>query len=699
MAGLKLFKNKAYSALSSVSRAAVYAFGFVVFFDAGMALAAGGVAAVANPGTANEIAQNIVASSGELPGLVAALCYMIGIGLGAFGILKIKEHVDNPSQAPLKGGVIRLLAGGALFALPMIYNAAYTTINGTNTVWNYTSGALQKLGTGGIFTFGGGGGTNEVNDIAQNLVTATNQFPALLAGICYLIALLLGATAIFKIKDHVENPTQTPIRIGAIRLLIAGALLALPTIYQALYVTFSGGTSTLNIDSNTIISTMSGMLGTISNLIPTGNFNNVLSNILNATQEVPAAIAALSYLLAILFGATGLLKLKDHVENPDQNPLKESVIRLLVSGALFAMPSIYNAMFNAVAGGGIGVMASLASALGATNFFTSTYAGTTCNPFAGMLGSVGGLLGIGGGMTAGESMCGIVTATGMFPAFLAALAYMIGLIFGLWGIMKIKAHVQNPGQTSLWEGLSRLLAGGAFFALPIIVEVARSTIAPGSLGVMGLLTGTTTGYNNAGAATCGGGGGGVGGGPAAAAGGLDVVLTCFMGDMMGPTHIVLNFFAFCAGTVLIMVGISRLIKSAQDGARGPGGIGTLMTFITGGALISYNDMMKAFTSTFFGSGTTQTFATMQYTAGMTGQEVAAAHATISAILQFVIIVGLISFVRGIFIIRGVAEGNQQSSIMSGITHIVAGTLAVNLGPLINAVQATLGLTGVGIGFS
>ena len=180
--------------------------------------------------------------------------------------------------------------------------------------------------------------------------------------------------------------------------------------------------------------------------------------------------------------------------------------------------------------------------------------------------------------------------------------------------------------------------------------------------------------------------------------GLDGMLVCMMGDMMGPLHVVLNFFAFCAGMVLLMIGVSRLLKSAQDGARGPGGIGTIMTFVTGAALISYNELMRAFSTTLMGNPITATYAEMQYAEGMSEAEIAAAHSTITAILQFVIIVGLISFVRGIFIIRSVAEGNQQASIMAAITHLVGGALAVNLGPLLNAVQTTLGIGGYGIAF-
>jgi len=46
--------------------------------------------------------------------------------------LKIKDHVENPSQTPLQHGAIRLLAGGGLLALPVIFAAMEGSI-GTNT--------------------------------------------------------------------------------------------------------------------------------------------------------------------------------------------------------------------------------------------------------------------------------------------------------------------------------------------------------------------------------------------------------------------------------------------------------------------------------------------------------------------------------------------------------------------------------------
>ena len=79
------------------------------------------------------IASNITTSIASLPGLLTALSYMFGILLGVLGIMKIKDHVENPSQTPLKDGAVRLAAGGALFALPIMYEAMFETV-GTDGV-------------------------------------------------------------------------------------------------------------------------------------------------------------------------------------------------------------------------------------------------------------------------------------------------------------------------------------------------------------------------------------------------------------------------------------------------------------------------------------------------------------------------------------------------------------------------------------
>lgn len=84
-------------------------------------------AAMAAGNNFSKISKNISTSIADLPGLLAALSYLFGILLAVLGIMKIKDHVENPSQTHLKDGAIRLLAGGALFAIPIVSEAMFLT--------------------------------------------------------------------------------------------------------------------------------------------------------------------------------------------------------------------------------------------------------------------------------------------------------------------------------------------------------------------------------------------------------------------------------------------------------------------------------------------------------------------------------------------------------------------------------------------
>ena len=112
-------------------------------FTAGLMISSGPAFA---GGTNNfgSIASNVNTSIESVPGLLTALAYMFGILLGVLGILKIKDHVENPSQTPLKDGAIRLAAGGALFALPIIYEAMRETTDAGAAGTGAVAAAVSK---------------------------------------------------------------------------------------------------------------------------------------------------------------------------------------------------------------------------------------------------------------------------------------------------------------------------------------------------------------------------------------------------------------------------------------------------------------------------------------------------------------------------------------------------------------------------
>lgn len=532
----------------------------------------------------------------------------------------------------------------------------------------------------------------DVDTVIGNIRGSTTNLPGLMAGVSYLLGILLAVLAVTKTIDHVSNPAQTPLKAPVIRFLIGAGLFALPMITDAAYRTINGGGAATAFSTSESVTGLSALQAIADVSAATQiTFNALLSNITDSTTFIPGLIAMIGYMLGILLSISALLKMRDHVDEPERTTLKEPVIRLLIAGALFALPTVYDAMYTTIADGGLGTLGSvmftgtllsvlLSSDMPGFAIGPIAIAGVGCTPLALLETSLG------------AAICSLELNTIGLPTFLAVLSYVLGLVFGLWALFKIRDHVINPAQTGLSEGVTRLIAGGAFFAMPFVANVMTTSITTGPLAAFQMGVGTNTGFNET--LTCGSILA-----PIVGTNSLDEAFGCFMADVAAPLQAFINFFCLVAGMIFIMIGISRLVKSSQEGARGPGGRGTVATFVTGGVLISANAIMRAVSTSIFVNPITRTNANLTYTTGMTVAEQQATHNVISAVLKFMIIIGLISFVRGIFIMRDVAEGNQQASTMSGITHIIGGALAVNLGPLLNAVQASLGVTAFGITFT
>ena len=72
--------------------------------------------------TGESVTQGMVETIGFLPQLIKTLAYLAGLTIGLLGVLKIKDHVENPANAPLKDGAIRLATGAALLASPTLFD-------------------------------------------------------------------------------------------------------------------------------------------------------------------------------------------------------------------------------------------------------------------------------------------------------------------------------------------------------------------------------------------------------------------------------------------------------------------------------------------------------------------------------------------------------------------------------------------------
>jgi hypothetical protein len=109
---------------------------FGVVLTSGLLASTSAFASARGPVTANgldELSGTFIDNTLNLPGLISIVAYMAGLALGVLGVLKLKDHVENPSQTPLKDGAVRLGAGGALLALPFLYEVLINSQTDGNT--------------------------------------------------------------------------------------------------------------------------------------------------------------------------------------------------------------------------------------------------------------------------------------------------------------------------------------------------------------------------------------------------------------------------------------------------------------------------------------------------------------------------------------------------------------------------------------
>ena len=62
-----------------------------------------------------------------VPLFISVAFYILGVLIAGFGLIRIKRHVDHPSQTTIGSGIIGLLIGAALIAAPSVINAVGAT--------------------------------------------------------------------------------------------------------------------------------------------------------------------------------------------------------------------------------------------------------------------------------------------------------------------------------------------------------------------------------------------------------------------------------------------------------------------------------------------------------------------------------------------------------------------------------------------
>lgn len=133
---------------------------------------------------------------------------------------------------------------------------------------------------------------------------------------------------------------------------------------------------------------------------------------------------------------------------------------------------------------------------------------------------------------------------------------------------------------------------------------------------------------------------------------------------------------------LKLYGDARTMMSSQANLKIP-----VIYLFVAGVFMYMPSMIHSLTMTAF--GTTEITPLNYNTDKLGGLNIQATN----AILGFIQVVGLISFVRGWMIVAKSAQGaSQGASFGKGFTHVIGGILAINIVGTKNALWSTLGLS-------
>lgn len=74
------------------------------------------------------VAKRVTGALPEITRLIMGISYVAGVGFAVAGIIKFKQHKDNPAQVPLGGPIAMIFIAAALIYLPTIIESAGETI-------------------------------------------------------------------------------------------------------------------------------------------------------------------------------------------------------------------------------------------------------------------------------------------------------------------------------------------------------------------------------------------------------------------------------------------------------------------------------------------------------------------------------------------------------------------------------------------
>ena len=167
--------------------------------------------------------------------------------------------------------------------------------------------------------------------------------------------------------------------------------------------------------------------------------------------------------------------------------------------------------------------------------------------------------------------------------------------------------------------------------------------------------------------------------------GLGGALISLVQDLDPALMRLISVACYLLGLLAFVQGCARLLRLSEDRFHGPSAAGTALCFAVCLVMVSFPSWLSAGTESLFGTGTAAS-ASLGH-----GSASADYDALLGAVLTVVGWVGLLAFLRGVFVLRAAADGQPGASAGRAAMHMLGGVCAWHAESLIGAVQTSLGI--------
>ena len=159
-------------------------------------------------------------------------------------------------------------------------------------------------------------------------------------------------------------------------------------------------------------------------------------------------------------------------------------------------------------------------------------------------------------------------------------------------------------------------------------------------------------------------------------------------DVDEPLRFGISVVCYLLALGLFYQGCMRLLR-ASERLQGVSGVGTALCFAVCVVLVTLPSWIVGAEMSLFGERSGGVGATMGYGGG--GEAADAMNQVLKAVFVIVGLVGLIAFIRGLFVLRAAADGRPGATAGGAAVMMFGGLLAWHMVPVLGALQKSLGI--------